>query len=84
LKDSRNRIDNQKEQYFPEYPYYSTTEDVYSKWKEEREINPEDITKQKTPNEKPGDRNEKGFEDNVSGSDLDVPGTLRHPRCGRS
>ena len=75
LKGPRNRIDNQKDQNFPEYPVYSTTEDVFSKWKEESEINPEDITKQKTPNDKPGNSNDEGFEDNVTGSDLDVPGS---------
>jgi len=41
----------------------------------EGEINPEDISKLKSPNEKPGSKNEKSFEEDVSGSDLDVPGS---------
>lgn len=75
VKGIRKRIDNQEEPNLPEYPLYSTSEDAYSQWKEESEINPEDITKRKAPNEKPGSKNEKGFEDDVSGSDLDVPGS---------
>jgi hypothetical protein len=75
LKDPRKAVDNPGKKSLPGYPLYSTEEDVYNKWKEESEINPEDITKQKAPNEESGDMNEKGFEDDVSGSDLDVPGS---------
>ena len=59
------------------YPFYPTDEDIYSKWKEEKNINPEDISKNKEPikNEKLGAKNEKDFKDDVSGSDLDVPGS---------
>ena len=48
------------------------SEDVYNKWEEEKELDPEDITKKKTPNEKSGTMNEKNFKDDMSGSDLDV------------
>lgn len=57
------------------YPESPKSEDAYSQWKEEKEINPEDITKKKSPNEKPGKMNEKDFSDDQSGSDLDVPGS---------
>ncbi len=57
------------------YPKNPTSEGVYNKWKEEKEIDPEDITKKKTPNEKPDTMNEKDFSDDMSGSDLDVPGS---------
>lgn len=57
------------------YPIYPATEDVYNKWKEETEVNPEDITKLKTPNEEPDTRNEKNFLDDISGNDLDIPGS---------
>lgn len=57
------------------YPENPSSEGVYSKWKEETELDPEDITKKKTPNEKPGAKNEKDFSDDMSGSDLDVPGS---------
>jgi hypothetical protein len=57
------------------YPLYPTKEDVYSKWKEEKDLNPEDVFKIKAPNDKVGTNNEKDFSDDVSGSDLDVPGS---------
>ena len=54
---------------------YPPSEDIYNQGKKEADINPEDITKNKTPNEKPGTKNEKGFEDTLIGNDLDVPGS---------
>jgi hypothetical protein len=84
----------------PPYPVSPASEDIYRKSIEEQEVDPEDITKTKRPNEteqianvdeddfgagtavkKPGKkkrtgkRNEKDFEDDVSGGDLDVPGS---------
>jgi len=56
------------------YPLYPASEDVYARDKEETEIDPEDITKTKPLNEKPEAANEKGFKDDVSGGDLDIPG----------
>jgi hypothetical protein len=59
------------------YPIYPVNEDLFSNNKEEREIDPEDITKTKEPDA--GDAikidNEKKFTDDISGSDLDVPGS---------
>ena len=59
------------------YPLYPTKEDVYSKWKEEKDMNPEELSKTKAPNENgnPGEQNEKNFLEDMSGSDLDVPGS---------
>ena len=84
----------------PAYPINPASEDIYRKSKEEQDIDPEDVTKSKRPNEtektvsadaddfdaslpakepirkkKVGKRNEKSFEDDVSGDDLDVPGS---------
>jgi len=56
------------------YPLYPVTDDIYNQSKEEVNIDPEDITKSKTPNSK-GSENEKDFEDDISGDDLDVPGS---------
>ena len=60
-----------------DYPLYPANEDIYSQFKEEGNINPEDVTKTKQPNEmsKPGDKNEKDFNVDKSGSDLDIPGS---------
>ena len=59
------------------YPLYSPEDDVYNKLKEEADIDPEDITKIKHADETDTKekRNEKGFEDDESGDDLDVPGS---------
>ena len=51
------------------------SEDIYIRSKEEQEIDPEDISKMKVSNDKVGTKNEKDFSDDVSGGDLDVPGS---------
>ncbi len=62
---------------FPGYPHYPPSEDIYNNFQEETEINPEDISKKKVT-----DKNEiikelslKDFEGDLSGSDLDIPGS---------
>jgi len=59
------------------YPLYPASEDIYSKLKEEKNINPEEISKIKESNEDDGAGTRKGldFNDNKSGSYLDVPGS---------
>lgn len=59
----------------PGYPTYPANEDIYKQETKESEIDPEQINKNKAPNEKPGTKNEKDFEDDMSGDDLDVPGS---------
>ncbi len=75
----------------PPYPVNPPEEDIYNKSTEETELDPEDTSKTKTPNEDDGDlnpttrglqkrkkagkNNEKDFKDDVSGDDLDVPGS---------
>jgi len=74
---SAKRADKQGKIAQPGYPLYPAREDIFSQYKEEGSINPEDISKTKEPNEdvKAGKNNEKDFEEDVSGSDLDVPGS---------
>ena len=59
------------------YPPYSASEDIYSKCQEEKDINPEEPTRTKVSdkNSKNGTFNEKDFDDDLSGSDLDIPGS---------
>jgi len=59
------------------YPLYPASEDIFHKNIVEKELNPEDISNAKAPNEssKSGTNNEKDFTDDKSGSDLDIPGT---------
>jgi hypothetical protein len=61
----------------PGYPLYPAGEDIFSKSKEEGNINPEDISqiKESSDNSKAGKSNEKDFVEDESGSDLDVPGS---------
>ena len=58
------------------YPVYPVSEDIYNKDKEEEDIDPEDITKLKTPDDMDDEEqgNEKDFDEDKSGDDLDVPG----------
>jgi hypothetical protein len=59
------------------YPLYPPTDDIYNKFHEEKNVNPEDISKEKEPNEVNEDRasDEKIINDELSGNDLDVPGS---------
>ena len=58
----------------PGYPTHPASEDIYNQGKEEKEINPEDISGIKA-NEEQGVNNEKDFMDDYTGNDLDVPGS---------
>ena len=60
---------------FPGNPLYPVSEDIYNKSKKEMNLNPEDKSKIKVPNEKAGTSNEKDFNEDKSGSDLDIPGS---------
>jgi hypothetical protein len=67
------QTDNEEKDNLSGYPVYPASEDIYSKYQEEKNINPEDISKPKEQNDT-GLNNEKDFNDDVSGSDLDIPG----------
>jgi hypothetical protein len=69
------QIDDQKKVKLEGYPEYPEGEDIYYKYQEEKDINPDDISKTKAPNDKNQTNNEKEFVEDVSGSDLDVPGS---------
>jgi len=60
-----------------DYPLYPSNEDIYNKNLKEMNIDPEDISriKESTKNIKTGTNNEKDFDDDLSGMDLDVPGS---------
>ena len=59
---------------FPDYPQYPTSDDIYNKEKEV-DLNTEDLSKIKDNSDKQGERNEKDFQEDVTGEDLDVPGS---------
>lgn len=57
------------------YPSYPASDDIYRKYEEEKDINPEDISKIKESKYSTGSNNEKDSNDDESGNDLDIPGT---------
>ncbi|EIA08519.1 hypothetical protein HJ01_02241 [Flavobacterium frigoris PS1] len=61
----------------PDSLLYPPSEDIYSKFHKESDINPADISKKKIPVEVNTDNqlNEKNFKDDMSGGDLDIPGS---------
>ncbi|MFN3757066.1 MAG: hypothetical protein ACK4RM_08925 [Flavobacterium sp.] len=60
---------------FKGYPHYPPSDDIYNQEIQETELNPEELSKNKTPNEETGKSNERLFNENMSGDDLDVPGS---------
>lgn len=60
---------------FPGYPVYPAKDDIYNKYQEEKDVNPEDVSKNKALNDTEGVDNEKSGNDISSGSELDVPGS---------
>jgi len=56
------------------YPLYPDSEDIYKKFKKERNVDPEDVSTFKE-HEKIGKRNKKDFNEDMTGEDLDIPGT---------
>lgn len=59
----------------PGYPLYPATDDMFQSSRKASDIDPDDITNLKAPNEEPGTKNEKSFDDAPFGGDLDVPGS---------
>ena len=54
---------------------YDPKDDIYNKSKKEQYINPDDSSIIASGNEMEGAMNEKDFEEDMSGSDLDIPGS---------
>jgi hypothetical protein len=53
---------------------YKPGEDIYNKSKKQQDINPDDNSIIRDDNEKSEAMNEKDFEDDLTGDDLDIPG----------
>lgn len=62
---------------FPGYPLYPASEDIYSKFKKDLLVDPEEAAEMQDSMDKAKVHtfNEKDFDDDVSGDDLDVPGS---------
>jgi hypothetical protein len=76
-KQSPEKDENLEKDDIQGYPGYPPEEDIYGKYHKESTINPDDPSSPKLPSEKysAGTKNEKDFEDDLTGSDLDVPGS---------
>jgi hypothetical protein len=84
MKDIRKKIvanspekSNEQLDNFQGYPQYPESEDIYNKFDKEFDIDPEDISKKKNiiQIDNTSDLNEKDFEDDQTGEDLDIPGS---------
>jgi len=76
-KSNTAKSENLDKNKVPDSLLYPPSEDIYNKLHKESDINPEDISKKKIPVETNNvtDFNEKDFEDDKSGADLDIPGS---------
>jgi len=69
--------DNDVNDNLQEYPLYPESEDIYNRFKKEKNMDPEDISKVKKSDKSDNARtnNEKESNDDASGSNLDIPGS---------
>jgi hypothetical protein len=59
----------------PGYPHYPPSEDIYVQGQPDRDLDPDNPGEEKAPNEEIDTPNEKEFDDDLTGEDLDVPGS---------
>jgi len=73
----RLKEDNMERDNLQGYPPYPPGEDIYGKYQKERSRNPEDPSNILEPSVTyiKGKFNEMDFDDDLSGSDLDIPGS---------
>ncbi|MGQ0827804.1 MAG: hypothetical protein ACT4ON_05365 [Bacteroidota bacterium] len=74
MMKKKEKITGSKEKELPEYLDYPAKDDIYNKGKKEADLDPENPSRKKSPNEKLSDLNEKDFNDDKTASDLDIPG----------
>jgi hypothetical protein len=73
LADSQNGRKGEND--LPGYPSYPANEDIFNKFQEEKDINPEDTSKPKELNSAGVAIEEIDLNDEHPGNDLDVPGS---------
>jgi hypothetical protein len=74
---SQHKEDREGKDNIQGYPQYPPDEDIYGKCQKDKNKNPEDPSNIREPfdSSKTGTNNEKDFEDDMTGSDLDIPGS---------
>jgi hypothetical protein len=60
---------------FPGYPLYPPSEDIYEQFKQKTDVDPQDVSKKKTPITGKATRGGKDAPYREPGADLDVPGS---------
>lgn len=75
MKRVLNQITKQENPIINNGLTYPEADDIYAKSILQQNIDPQNTATLKEPNEKQNLNNEKSFEEDVSGSDLDVPGS---------
>ncbi len=73
-KISKNATMNNPNKAYPANVNYPPSEDIYSMGTQEADIDPDDISRTKISNVNDGKYNEKTFNQDKSGDDLDIPG----------
>lgn len=74
LNKSESQTEKINEDDLPGYPLYPENEDIYNNFKEEKELDPEDVSKTKSLNSTNALRR-KELDNDFSDEDLDVPGS---------
>ncbi|SHG97516.1 hypothetical protein SAMN05444372_11285 [Flavobacterium micromati] len=73
--DGNIQLSDNKNAKYADLQIYPAEEDIYQQFTKEADLNPENISKNKTPYETVDGTNKKDFQDTMTGSDLDVPGS---------
>jgi len=68
-------LSDNKNTKYADLQIYPAEEDIYQQFTKEADLNPENTSKNKIPVDLERGMNEKSFEEAMSGSDLDVPGS---------
>lgn len=71
----KKKKDKKVKKDLPGYPEYPETEDIFRRGLIADNLDPNDPTNKKSQNMDPESMNEKSFEDDLSGDDLDIPGS---------
>jgi hypothetical protein len=71
------KVTNDEKESLQGYQFYPESEDIYNKFREEKNVDPEDISRVKTPDKSDNPRTNIGEEsnDDIFSGDLDVPGS---------
>lgn len=73
-KKPDNENNEAEDNAFPGYPHYPASEDIFSRDRKV-DLDPDNLAKTKKNKIIPGERNEKNFYDDMTGEDLDIPGS---------